>query len=111
VGWEDSWFLPALEDAVAKYQTIESTGDVVLLQSEQVPVGRFVDPKMGWSNFVNGHLLHYRIPGWHQRMFDDEGAVALITEHLRPLLDQVDVVAGPVGAFSQGESGEGFKRR
>ena len=33
-----------------------STGDVVLLQSEEM-VTSFVDPKMGWSNFVKGQIL------------------------------------------------------
>ena len=49
-----------------------------------------IDPKMGWSDFVTSRLLLYRIPGGHALMFDDEGAVALIAEHLRPLLNQAD---------------------
>ena len=88
--WMNRWVLQALEYARAIYQPPASAGDVVLLQSEQLPVGRFIDPKMGWSDFVTGQLLLYRIPGWHELMFDDEGAVALIAEHLRPLLNQVD---------------------
>jgi hypothetical protein len=52
-------------------------------------VTSFVDPNMGWSNFVRGQLLLYRIPGWHTDMFQDEGA-PLIAEHLRPLLERVD---------------------
>jgi thioesterase domain-containing protein/acyl carrier protein len=86
--WANRWFLPALEEARDHYQATPSTGDVVMLQSEEM-VTSFADPKMGWSNFVNGQLLLYRIPGWHTDMFQDAGA-ALIAEHLRPLLDRVD---------------------
>jgi thioesterase domain-containing protein len=73
------------------YQAPESTGDVVLLESERLLLANFVDPKMGWSKLVKGQLLHYRLPGWHDHMFRDEGA-AVIAEHLRPLLDRVDSV-------------------
>ena len=69
-----------------------STGDVVLLQSEEM-VTSFVGPKMGWSNFVKGQILLYRIPGWHTDMFQDEGA-SLIAEYLRPLLERVDAEYG-----------------
>jgi amino acid adenylation domain-containing protein len=92
VGWEDRWFLPALVSARNNYQAPVSTGDVVLLESGTLPVANFMDPKMGWSNLVKGRLLHYRLPGWHDRMFHDEGA-AMIAEHLRPLLDRVDAEA------------------
>jgi thioesterase domain-containing protein len=89
---ENRWFLPALESARDNYHPPESTGDVVLLQSNALPVADFVDAKMGWSSLVTGHFLHYRLPGWHDRMFHDEGA-AMIAEHLRPLLDRVDAAA------------------
>jgi thioesterase domain-containing protein/aryl carrier-like protein len=90
--YEDRWFLPALESARNNYQAPVSTGDVVLLESEVLPLADFVDPTMGWSDLVKGQLLHYRLPGWHDRMFHDEGA-AIIAEHLRPLLDRVDAEA------------------
>jgi thioesterase domain-containing protein len=93
-GLEDRWFLPALVSARNNYQAPVSTGDVVLLESEVLPLADFVDPAMGWSDLVKGQLLHYRLPGWHDRMFHDEGA-AVMAEHLRPLLDQVD--AEPCG--------------
>jgi hypothetical protein len=86
--WANRWFLPAVEDARDKYEASVSTGDVVLLQSEEM-VTSFVDPKMGWSKFVRGQLLLYRVPGWHTDMFQAEGA-PLIAEHLRPLLERVD---------------------
>jgi hypothetical protein len=60
-----------------------------MLQSEMLPLAKFLDPKMGWSNLVKGQLLHYRVPGWHDRMFHDRGA-AMIAEHLQPLLDRID---------------------
>lgn len=97
--WANRWFLPALEDARDNYQASVSPGGVVILQSEEM-VTSFADPKMGWSNFVNGQLLLYRIPGWHTDMFQDTGA-ALIAEHLRPLLERVDAGrdrAGPAEA-------------
>jgi thioesterase domain-containing protein/acyl carrier protein len=87
--WANRWFLPALEDARDNYQAAESTGDVVILQSEEM-VTSFADPKMGWSNFVNGQLLLYPIPGWHTDMFQDDSSAALIAKHLGPLLDRVD---------------------
>ena len=86
--WANRWFLPAVEEARDNYEASMSTGDVVLLQSEEM-VTSFVDPKMGWSNFVKGQILLYRIPGWHTDMFQDEGA-SLIAEYLRPLLERVD---------------------
>jgi hypothetical protein len=62
-------------------------------QTSQVqPLADFVDPTMGCSDLVKGQPLHYRLPGWHDRMFHDEGA-ALIAEHLRPLLDRVETEA------------------
>jgi amino acid adenylation domain-containing protein len=91
-GSEDRWFLPALVSARNNYQAPVSTGDVVLLESEVLPLADFVDPTMGWSDLVKGQLLHYRLSGWHDRMFHDEGA-ATIAEHLRPLLDRVDAEA------------------
>ena len=89
---QDRWFLPALVRARDDYQVPAATGDVVLLESNMLPISRWSDQKMGWSNLVKGQLLHYRLPGWHDRMFHDEGA-AMIAEHLRPLLDRVDAEA------------------
>jgi amino acid adenylation domain-containing protein len=91
--WANRWFLSALADAQVNYQPSPSTGDVVLFQSDQIPVSRFVDPKMGWSKFVNGRLLNYRLSGSHEGMFQDECALPMIAEHLGPLLDDVDLSA------------------
>jgi amino acid adenylation domain-containing protein len=109
-GWEERWFLPALVSARKNYQAPVSTGDVVLLESERLPLANFVDPKMGWSNLVKGQLLHYRLPGWHDRMFHDEGA-AVIAEHLRPLLDRVDAEARIFEGQLVNRAGVGDRRR
>jgi hypothetical protein len=45
--------------------------------------------RLGRSALDPDRLLHYRLPGRYDRMFHDEG-VALIAEHLRPVLDHVD---------------------
>jgi len=87
---QDRWFLPALERARDDYQAPAATGDVVLLQSNMMPVTPWEDQKMGWSNLVQGQLLHYRLPAWHDFVFRDERAVAKIAAILRPLLNQID---------------------
>jgi hypothetical protein len=87
------WFLPALQEALANYRVPVTTSDVVLLNSEIVPVADFIDPTLGWSDFVEGRLLHYRVPGFHYYMFQDEKAAALTAESLKPLLDRVDLDA------------------
>jgi hypothetical protein len=48
---------------------------------------------MGWADLIKGQLLRYRLPGWHDRMFHDQGA-GMIADHLRALLDRVDAEAG-----------------
>ena len=91
---QDRWFLPALERARDDYQAPAATGDVVLLESNMLPVSRWSDQKMGWCDLVEGQLLHYRLPAWHDFIFRDECAVARIAAILRPLLDQVDAARG-----------------
>jgi hypothetical protein len=93
VHYADRWFLPALDSARSSYQPPVSAGDVVLLESEVLPAASFLDPKMGWARYVKGQLLHYRLPGWHDRMFHDEGAADEIAEVLAPLLNDADAKA------------------
>jgi amino acid adenylation domain-containing protein len=93
VRWEDRWFLPALDSARNNYRAPMSSGDVVLLHSEVVPIATFIDPTMGWSTLVQGQLLHYRLRGWHDHMFRDERAVARIAALLQPLLIKADAKA------------------
>ncbi|WP_206955567.1 non-ribosomal peptide synthetase [Trinickia acidisoli] len=91
--WANRWFLSALADAQDNYRPRAFTGDVVLFQSEQIPVSPLVDPKMGWSKLIDGQILTYRLPGSHEGMLRDERAVPVIAEHLGPLLDDVDLRA------------------
>ena len=49
---QDRWFLPALERARAEYQVPAATGDVVLLESNILPISRWSDQKMGWGDLV-----------------------------------------------------------
>jgi amino acid adenylation domain-containing protein len=87
---QDRWFLPTFNSARKDYRAPVASGDVVLLESSMLPVTRQRDPKMGWSNLVQGQLLHYRLPAWHDFMFRDERAVAKIAAILQPLLIQID---------------------
>ncbi|AXC12632.1 Peptide synthetase [Acidisarcina polymorpha] len=92
-----AWFLPALRNACANYQVPATTDDVVLLVSETVPNAHFVNPTLGWSNFVKGKLSHYRLPEFHNYMFKNNATVAQIAEHLEPLLKQVDLNISQLG--------------
>ncbi|MGA7386201.1 MAG: thioesterase domain-containing protein, partial [Methylocella sp.] len=82
------WLLRYLEEARGRYRASASVGNVVVLQSDEV-VTRFADPKMNWSDLVNGRLFVHRVPGSHLDMFQGEGADQT-AEHLRSLLNQVD---------------------
>ncbi len=101
---QDRWFLPALESARKHYKPPVSSCDVVLLQSGMLPATDFLDPKMGWSDLVKHRLVHFRVRGWHDRMFHGQGA-ATIADHLRPLLDQVDAEAGTSTILSPARNG------
>jgi thioesterase domain-containing protein len=90
----DRWFLPALQRARANYRPPVSAGDVLLLESDMLPVSRWSDPTMGWGDRVKGQLLHHRLPGWHNDIFREEGAVTRVAEILRPLLDRLDGAPG-----------------
>jgi hypothetical protein len=76
--------------ARADYQARTATGDMVLLESNSLPAGRWADQNMGWGGLVEGQLLHYRLPAGHEMIFRDRFSVARIAAILRPLLDQVD---------------------
>jgi amino acid adenylation domain-containing protein len=91
---QDVWFLSALMRARAEYQAPVATGDVVLLESNALPVSRWSDKKMGWGDLVKGQLHHYRLPAWHDMIFRDERSVGRIAAILGPLFDQVDASAG-----------------
>jgi amino acid adenylation domain-containing protein len=92
--WEDRLFQPALEEARDRHRVSTSSGDVVLLQSDQNWFAADVDPTMGWSTHVTGRILNFRLPGWHSHMFVDDAGATLIAEHLEPLLARIDAAAG-----------------
>ncbi|MEJ0094336.1 MAG: condensation domain-containing protein [Methylocella sp.] len=81
-------FMRYLEAAKRLYRASPSTGDVVILRSDEIVTG-FSDPSMGWSDLVNGRVIRLHVPGWHEGMFQDEGAT-VIAECLRPLLEEID---------------------
>ncbi|WPP05120.1 condensation domain-containing protein [Methylocella tundrae] len=85
----DNWlFLLSLEAARNAYKITPTASNVVILQSDEI-VTDFADPNMGWTDLVKGGLFIRRIPGWHEDMFQDEGA-RLIAEYLQPRLEEVD---------------------
>ncbi len=85
----DNWlFLLSLEAARNAYKIAPTESDVVIFRSDEV-VTRFADPNMGWTDLVKGHLAIHPVPGWHEEMFQDQGA-RLIASHLKPLLAAVD---------------------
>ena len=105
MGQQDRWFLAALERARVDYQVPVATGDVVLLESNALPVSRWLDEKMGWGHLVDGQLLHYRLPAWHDAIFRDEVSLGRIVANLRPLLAQVDASRG---AAQHSDLGQGI---
>ncbi len=94
--WETWLFLRVLDAAQSNFQPFASTGDVVLLKSDEILAG-VVEADMGWTDLVKGRLLAHRIPGWHEEIFQNDEGVARIAEILRPLLDEVDVARGQSG--------------
>jgi amino acid adenylation domain-containing protein len=90
LSWEDRLFQPALEEARDRHQVSTSSGDVVLLKSEQSWVAEIVDPTMGWSSHVTGQIHNFQLPGWHSHMFLDDPGDALMAERLQPLLERID---------------------
>ncbi len=85
----DNWlFLLSLEAARNAYKIAPTQSDVVIFRSDEVVI-RFADPNMGWTDLVKGHLAIHPIPGWHEEMFQDQGA-RLIASCLKPHLEAVD---------------------
>jgi amino acid adenylation domain-containing protein len=91
---QDIWFLLDLMRARAEYQPPVATGDVVLLESNDLPISRWSDQNMGWGDLVTGRLLHCRLQAWHDTLFRDERSIGRIAAILRPLFDQVDTSEG-----------------
>jgi thioesterase domain-containing protein len=91
---QDIWFLSDLMRARAEYQAPATTGDVVLLESNDLPISRWSDQNMGWGDLVKGRLIHCRLPAWHDTLFRDQRSIDRIVAILRPLFDQVDTSGG-----------------
>ncbi len=102
---QDIWFQSDLMRARADYQASATTGDVVLLESNDLPLSRWSDQNMGWGDLVSGQLLHYRLPAWHDALLRDERSVDRIAAILRPLFDQVDTSAVGNGEHGRCTSG------
>lgn len=83
----DRWLLGYLEEAAAGYEPRPYAGSVTLFRSSQEPAGRFLDPQLGWGEFVEGVIEVAVIEGDHFSIFQ-EPAVAqvaqLIDSALRP---------------------------
>jgi amino acid adenylation domain-containing protein len=91
---QDIWFLSALLRARAEYQAPAASGDVVLLESNDLPISRWSDQNMGWGDLVQGRLIHCRLPAWHDTLFRDQRSIGRIAAILRPLFEQVDASRG-----------------
>ena len=91
---QDIWFLSALMRARAEYQPPAASGDVVLLESSDLPISRWSDQNMGWGDLVKGRLVHCRLPAWHDTLFRDQRSIDRIVAILRPLFEQVDTAGG-----------------
>lgn len=77
----DEWLLGYLEEAAAEYQPRAYTGPVTLFRSSQEPAGRFLDPRMGWGEFVKGALDVVVIEGDHFSIFQ-EPAVGQVAQRI-----------------------------
>ncbi len=85
----ENWsFLSSYKKARNAYKIKPTGSDLVIFQSDEV-VTDFADPNMGWTNLAKGRLFIHRIPGWHEEMFQDQGA-RVIAEYLQPRLEDVD---------------------
>ncbi len=91
--WETWLFLRALDDMQSNFQPSPSTGDVILLKSDEI-LTNIIEPELGWGTLVKGRIFPYRIPGWHEDIFRDEAGVARIVAVLRPFLEKIDAQRG-----------------
>jgi thioesterase domain-containing protein len=67
----DQWLLHYLEEAAASYQPRSYPGTMTLFRSSQEPAGRFLDPQMGWGEFVRGGIEVVVIDGDHFSIFQE----------------------------------------
>ncbi len=81
----DQWLLHYLEETAASYQPRPYGGAMTLFRSSQEPAGRFLDPKMGWGEFVEGGIEVIVIEGDHFSIFQ-EPAVSQVAQRIDPAL-------------------------
>jgi amino acid adenylation domain-containing protein len=67
----DQWLLQYLEEAAASYQPRPYPGRMTLFRSSQEPAGMFLDPRMGWGDFVEGGMEVVVIEGDHFNIFQE----------------------------------------
>ena len=74
-----------LHVASASYEPPPYPGRVALFQAMERPPGRHWDLRLGWREFVTGHLASYDVPGGHEGMFQ-EPHVQLLACRMRECL-------------------------
>ena len=67
----DQWLLRYLENAAESYEPRAYPGTMTLFRSSQEPAGRFLDPQMGWGEFVEGGVEVVVIDGDHFSVFQE----------------------------------------
>ncbi|MDP9140138.1 MAG: amino acid adenylation domain-containing protein [Pseudomonadota bacterium] len=78
----DQWLLQYLEDAAASYVPKLYSGPMTLVRSSQEPAGRFLDPQMGWGDFVEDGIDVVVVEGDHFSIFR-EPRVSKLAEQVR----------------------------
>ena len=82
----DQWLLQHLEDAAQSYEPKCFDGAVTLFRSSSEPQGLFIDPRMGWSDFVTAGLEVVEIQGDHFSIFQ-EPHVAQMAQHIESAMN------------------------
>jgi amino acid adenylation domain-containing protein len=73
----DRWLLHYLEEAAAAYVPRSYPGAMTLFRSSHEPAGRFLDPLMGWGDFVEGGIELVVLEGDHFSIFQEPGVSQL----------------------------------
>jgi surfactin family lipopeptide synthetase A len=80
--------------AFSRYEPQPYSGEIVLLQSAEWPVGPYFDFKLGWKDLVAGGIEFHSIPGDHRSMFS-EPTVNIVAEKLDSHLTHAIPAASP----------------
>ena len=73
----DQWLLQYLENVTASYEPKPYAGSMMLFRSSQEPAGWFLDPRMGWSAFVEQGIDVTVIDGDHFSIFREPSVSAM----------------------------------